>query len=247
MVGGGAQSQQKINSTYGIFKQKNLTKSVRIRLKEWSSRLQIRCLWIFRGGLPSQILPYRHRKSFKNELLQKNKEKQEQKLACGGGQKTLKMKTFHTKKCKKNSKELSGISSWYWQQKRCWLQTSEKSASEKGKKLKPIPTSWHSTNPILPRKRRLVITQRGLNSMSQFPWGASNVRNMDTTGKLAKNNRHVSSAVEKTQTTQTKSAWMKWNVKTAIKTIQLTHDLATFIKCTKKYCEWNTRKTSALQ
>ena len=65
--------------------------------------------------------------------------------------------------------------------------------------------------------------------------------------KPAENDIHVPSAVKRTQTTRLKSAWMKWNVQIAVKTIQLTHDLATFIKSRKKYLGWNTRKTSVLQ
>ena len=58
---------------------------------------------------------------------------------------------------------------------------------------------------------------------------------MDTTEKLAEDDRHVQSVAKRTQTTWRKIAQRKLNVRTADKTIRLIQDLMTFIKMRKKY------------
>ena len=45
--------------------------------------------------------------------------------------------------------------------------------------------------------------------MSQHPWGASNVKSMDTIGNLVEDYTHVPNAVKKTQTIWRKIAWKK--------------------------------------
>ena len=65
--------------------------------------------------------------------------------------------------------------------------------------------------------------------------------------KLAEGDRRVPNAVKMSRTTRRKSAQTKWNVQTAVKTIRLIHNLATFIKWRKIFSKWITRKISAFQ
>ena len=58
------------------------------------------------------------------------------------------------------------------------------------------------------------------------PLGASNVRNLDTTGKPVEDDRHVPNAVKRPLTMQRKIAWKKFDVQTANKIIRLTQELA---------------------
>ena len=107
-------------------------------------------------------------------------------------------------------KESLKVGSWPWQQQKRWQQpwenkewqASKESPLERAKnKPRPTPTSWHLISLILPRKWKSAIVLRGLNNMSQHPWGASNAKNIGTAGKLAEDEWHMPSEVKKTQTT----------------------------------------------
>ena len=97
-------------------------------------------------------------------------------------------------------------------------------------KSRPTPTSWHLISPIFPKKYILATASRGLNNISQYPWDASNVKNMNITRRLAEDDWYVKNTAEKTQTVWRKSAQTKRNVQTDKKTVWLTQDHVTFIK-----------------
>ena len=78
---------------------------------------------------------------------------------------------------------------------------------------------------------------RELSSTSQLPWSASNVKNLNTTGKPVEDDRHVPNTVKRTRTMQRKIAWKKFDVQTANKIIRLTQELALFIKKKKEIIE----------
>ena len=82
--------------------------------------------------------------------------------------------------------------------------------------------------PRTPNEVKIVLKE--LSSTFQLPWGTSNAKNMDTTGKPVEDDRHV----KRTRTTWRKIAWKKLLVQTADKIIQLKQDLALFTKKKKK-------------
>ena len=97
-------------------------------------------------------------------------------------------------------------------------------------------TSWHLISPILQRRWRLAIVLRELSNTSQHSWGASNAKNMDSTGKPVENNTHVLNVGKRTLTTLWKIASKKFNVQNADKILQLMQDLLIFTK--KKGNTW---------
>ena len=141
-------------------------------------------------------------------------------------------------------REFSEVGSWRWLHQRRleqpwesreWPTSKESSSKRMMSKWKPTLISWHLISPIFPKKSRLVIASRGLNNKSQHSGEASNVKNMDITGRLAKDGGHVQSTVKKTLTIQRKSAQTKRNVQTANKTIWLIQDHVKSIKKKRKY------------
>ena len=86
-----------------------------------------------------------------------------------------------------------------------------------------------------PRSGRSAIVLRESSSTSQFLWGASNEKNMDTTEKPVEDDRHVPDTVKKIRTIWRKISWSKLDVSTADKIIRLKYDLAMLTKKRKGY------------
>ena len=112
-------------------------------------------------------------------------------------------------------KELSEIGSWPWLQQRRWQQpwenrewqTSKRIFIRKSKDRIQTNTYILTFNQLhIPKKWILAIISKELNNMSQHPWGASNAKNMATTGKLADDERHEPSTLKRTETTWKKIA-----------------------------------------
>ena len=139
----------------------------------------------------------------------------------------LKMKTFHTTKCRAYLNEKLNTSKGVIRSRKLALATEEEIALALGKQgVINIRTSirkskewiqtniyiWHLISPILPRRWRSAFVLRELSRISQYPWGASNAKNMDITGKPLEDDRHVLNAVKRTQTTWKKITWSKLGV-----------------------------------
>ena len=141
-------------------------------------------------------------------------------------------------------KELSEVGNWPWLQQswrqqprknREWQILEELPLENVKKKSRPTPRSWHLISPILTRKWKSAIVSRGLNNIFQYTWGASNAKNMNTTGKLTEEEKYMPSTVKKTQTTYRKIVKRKLDVQTADMAIQLTQDFVMSIKKKRKY------------
>ena len=151
----------------------------------------------------------------------------------------LKMKTFHTTKCRAYPHEKLNTSKGVIRSRELTLTTEEEIASALGKPgvidIRRISIrSWHSTSLVLTRSWRSAIVS---SSTSQLPWGASNAKNIDTSGKPLEDDRHVQNAVKRTRTNWSKIAWKKLDVQTADKIIRLTQDLVKFTKKEKEILE----------
>ena len=117
-------------------------------------------------------------------------------------------------KCRAYSHEKLNTSKRVIRSRELALATEEEIASARGKQgvtnirisirkskneSRPTLTSWHLSSPILPTRWRSALVLWELSSTSQFPWGASNAKNMNTPGKPVEVDTYVPNAVKRTR------------------------------------------------
>ena len=154
----------------------------------------------------------------------------------GQAESKLKMKTFHATKCRVYPQEKLNTSKGVIRSRELASATEEEIASALGKQEvtsirrisirkseERIQTNTYIltfNQPHNPKEMKIGYCLES--STSQHPRGASNTKNMNTTGKAVEDDRHVPNPVKRTQTTWRKIAWRKLDVETADKILRLT-------------------------
>ena len=144
----------------------------------------------------------------------------------------LKIKMFHTTKSRVCPHKKLNISKGVIRRIELALATEDKIASALGKQgvtnierisirkgEQQIQTNTYILTFNKPQTPNRLLSWESLAVRPSSPWGASNVKNLDTTEKPVEDNRHVPNVVKRTQTMQWKISWKKFDVQTVNKII----------------------------